>query len=130
MIEAGVWRKVAALSLEVGDWEPKSMLELPVTRVPRARFPVIDFHSHLTWDTALDHESEPQVLAGANELLPTMDAANVQLMVNLTGGHGEFLRKAIAVHQQIHPDRFIVFTEPAWSRVNEPDYPRNQADEI
>ncbi len=106
------------------------MLELPVTRVPRPRFPVIDFHTHLTWDERLDHGAEPQVLATPDELLPTMDAADVQVMVNLTGGHGRFLDDAIAIHQSANPERFIVFTEPAWSRINEPNYPRMQADLI
>ncbi len=106
------------------------MLRLPVTRVPRPRFPVIDFHTHLTWDSGLDHESEPKVLARSDELLPTMDAANVQVMVNLTGGHGKFLQTALATHQQSRPDRFLVFTEPAWGRINEPEYSRDQADEL
>src|SRR3954454_24487584 len=96
-------------SLEIKDWEPKSMLEVPATRVPRARFPVIDFHTHLTWDTGLDHGGQPQVLARPEELLPTMDAANVRALVNLTGGHGKFLGEAIATHQQPHPDRLLVF---------------------
>src|SRR5690349_8460685 len=104
------------------------MLELPVTRVPRPRFPVIDFHTHLTWHDGLDHASEPQVLARPDELLPTMDAANVQFMVNLTGGYREFLETAIAVHQQAHPDRFLVFAEPAWGRINQPNYSREQVD--
>ncbi len=117
-------------SLALSDWEPKSMLELPVTRVPRARFPVIDFHTHLTWDEGLDHADGPQVLASANELLPIMDAANVRAMVNLTGGHGKFLEQAISVHQQANPERFLVFTEPAWGSINEPNYARNQADGI
>jgi hypothetical protein len=117
-------------SLELEDYEPRSMLAVPVTRVPRARFPVIDFHAHLTWDTSLDHDTNPQILGTADELLPTMDAVNVELMVNLTGGHGNFLRQSIAAHQQPHPDRFVVFAEPAWSRINEPNYPRDQADEV
>lgn len=106
------------------------MLELPVTRVPRARFPVIDFHAHLTWDNGVDHGGEPQVLATPDELLPTMDAANVEIMVNLTGGHGKFLDQAITIHHRASPERLLVFTEPAWGRINEPNYPRDQADGI
>ncbi|MFL6447135.1 MAG: amidohydrolase family protein [Bryobacteraceae bacterium] len=121
---------MAVPSLDLKDWEPKSMLELPVTRVTRPKFPVIDFHTHLTWDNGLDHGGQPQVLASADDLLPTMDAVDVRTMVNLTGGHGDFLRQALTSHQHAHPDRFIVFTEPAWGRVNEPNYPRDQADTV
>ena len=37
------------------DFEPQSMLQVPSTRVTRSRFPVIDFHTHLTWSNHLDH---------------------------------------------------------------------------
>src|SRR4051812_48780347 len=106
------------------------MLEVPVTRVPRPRFPVIDFHTHLTWDERIDHSADPNVLATPGELLPIMDAANVQVMVNLTGGHGRFLDEAIDIHHQANPDRFLVFTEPAWGKINEPNYSVNQAELI
>ena len=33
--------------LELSDFEPKSMLKLPEHKVARARFPVIDVHTHL-----------------------------------------------------------------------------------
>src|SRR4051794_41817920 len=34
--------------LPVNEFEPKSMLHAPETRVPRSRYPVIDFHTHIT----------------------------------------------------------------------------------
>ena len=37
---------VAQLALK--DFHPTSMLNVPSTRVERARFPAIDFHTHLT----------------------------------------------------------------------------------
>ena len=33
--------------LDLKDFQPKSMLKVAETKVPRARFPVIDFHTHL-----------------------------------------------------------------------------------
>src|SRR5689334_8764127 len=35
--------------LALRDYQPKSMLHVPETHVPRSRFPNIDFHSHLSW---------------------------------------------------------------------------------
>src|SRR5262245_48854049 len=35
--------------LALKDYQPKSMLHVPKTRVERSRFPAIDMHSHLTW---------------------------------------------------------------------------------
>ena len=33
--------------LDLKDFQPRSMLQVPATKVPRAKFPVIDFHTHL-----------------------------------------------------------------------------------
>jgi hypothetical protein len=59
-----------------------------------------------------------------------MDAKDVRVMVNLTGGYGAGLQEAIKTHVAPHPDRFVVFTEPWGSRVNEPGYADVQAAEV
>jgi predicted TIM-barrel fold metal-dependent hydrolase len=116
--------------LALVDYEPKSMLHVPETQVPRARFPVIDFHTHLSWvqdrtkDARLEHTAKP------DELLPVMDRKNVRLLVNVTGGYGAMLDEAIAFWQTPHPDRFVVFTEPWYNKIVEPDYARFQAEQI
>src|SRR6476620_9074652 len=71
------------LPLRLTEFEPKSMLHVKETRVPRARFPVIDFHSHVSWRPA----QKPRVPPA--ELVKTMDAVNLHTMVNLTGGSGQ-----------------------------------------
>ncbi|MBA3514207.1 MAG: amidohydrolase family protein [Pyrinomonadaceae bacterium] len=106
------------------------MLRVPQVHVARPRFPVIDFHTHLTWGPFLDSGESITVLAEAPEILSTMDAKNVRVMVNLTGGFGEGLLDSLRVHTEANPDRFVVFTEPWWSRVAEPNYARFQADEM
>ena len=40
------------VSLDLKDFQPRSMLHVPETEVPRARFPVIDFHTHLGFSAA------------------------------------------------------------------------------
>lgn len=112
------------------EFEPQSVLSVPQTRIAKPRFPVIDFHTHLTWSPGLDPSDNIKVIAEPAELLPTMDAKNVRVMVNLTGGYGEGLLDSIRVHAKTHPDRFVVFAEPWWSRVAEPDYARFQADQL
>ncbi len=112
------------------EFEPQSVLSVSQTLVAKPRFPVIDFHTHLTWSPGLDPGDNIKVIAGPAELLPTMDAKNVRVMVNLTGGYGEGLLDAISVHAKAHPDRFVVFAEPWWGRVAEPDYARFQADQL
>ena len=120
--------------LDLKDFEPRSMLQVPVTRVPRAKFPVIDFHTHLSFTAkgvaGVPHAAERRFTAPPQELLPVMDRVNLRTMVNLTGGFGPGLDDSVARYQAAHPGRFIIFTEPRWPDINQPNYPRMQADEI
>jgi len=51
-------------------------------------------------------------------------------MVNLTGGYGKVLEETVDGLNAAHPGRFIVFTEPWYTRVAEADYPKFQAEQI
>ena len=59
-----------------------------------------------------------------------MDAKNVRIIVNLTGGYGPLLDETIHHWQQPHPDRFIVFTEPWYAKITMPNYSKFQADQL
>jgi predicted TIM-barrel fold metal-dependent hydrolase len=110
------------------------MLHVKETQVPRARFPVIDVHTHVTRrakTTAGVSQGEAIIVsAPPRDVLPAMDRRNIRIMVNLTGSAGEGLSEAIRTFQQPHPDRFVVFTEPSWDRVAESGYATWQADEL
>ncbi|MBV9037374.1 MAG: amidohydrolase family protein [Acidobacteriaceae bacterium] len=116
--------------LPLEQYQPKSMVHAPETRVMRAAHPVIDFHTHITYAGGLTGSSRIQFSATAEECLAVMDRKNIQTMVDLTGGYGKNLQGAIDKLQSAHPGRFLVFTEPAWSKAAQPDYPRVQADLI
>src|SRR5262249_937846 len=111
-------------------FEPRSALHVTETQVPRARFPVIDFHTHITGAAPGSNPEAIRFSMDAANCLAVMDRRNIRTMVNLTGGYGEGLREAIAKLQTAHPGRFLVFTEPAWSRASDKDYPKFQADRI
>lgn len=110
------------------------MLHVPETRVERARFPVIDLHTHLTFSASSRNGvalgEKMGYLAEPEELLAVMDRKNLRTLVDLTGGVGTGLVEAISKYQTAHPGRFLVFTEPWWERSNQPGYSRFQADEI
>lgn len=116
------------------DFQPKSMLHVPETRVPRAKFPVIDIHTHLCWAAKQEKGvplSETRThLAPTSELLAVMDHSNIQTLTNVTGGMGAGLRDSVERYDRAHPGRFLSFTEPWWARTAEPGYPQFQADEI
>src|SRR5262245_59362271 len=116
--------------LALKDYEPKSMLHVPETHVPRSRFPNIDFHSHLSW---VDRKGQQDVVRNAappDEILQVMDAKNVHVMVNLTGGYGNLLNETVQHWQQPHPDRFLVFTEPWYAKSATPNYSKFQAEQL
>jgi predicted TIM-barrel fold metal-dependent hydrolase len=113
--------------LPLEQYQPKSMLHVPETHVPRSRFPVIDFHTHITGSrggSGIRFSMDP-----AN-CLAVMDRKNLRTMVDLTGSYGDGLREAFAKLQEAHPGRFVVFTEPAWTKASDADYPKVQADLI
>ena len=120
--------------LDLKDFQPRSMLAVPATRVPRAKFPVIDVHTHLGFTAkgvaGVPHAPERRFLAPPDELLPVMDKVNLRTMVNLTGGFGAGLEESIRRYQTAHPGRFITFTEPRWHETTQPSYPQSQADDI
>ena len=116
----------AGCPLPLADFQPRSMLHVAEHKVLRARFPVIDIHTHLGWSKG----EEVSFLATPAELLPVMDGKNVRTMVNLTGGSGAGLAQSIRTFEGAAPGRFLTFTEPSWHRVAQPGYAQWQADEI
>src|SRR5262245_62360348 len=116
--------------LPLKDYEPRSMLRVTETKVERARFPVIDFHTHLSFT---DRNAKPEKSvsrAKREEILPVMDRKSVRTMVNLTGGYGVALEESIHYWQTPSPDRFIVFAEHWFNRAAEANYPQFKADQI
>ncbi len=116
--------------LPLSQFEPRSMLRVRESKVARSRFPVIDFHTHLSWSPGPGKEGRPEFPAKPEEILPVMERKNLRLLVNFTGGRGEVLEEVLRIWHKPHPDRFLVFTEPWWNRVADPGYPKLQADEI
>jgi predicted TIM-barrel fold metal-dependent hydrolase len=124
----------AATPLDLKDFQPRSMLKVAETAVPRARFPVIDIHTHISFRASskagVPKGEENRFLAPPAELLEVMDRVNLRTMVNLTGGVGSGLQQSIERYQTAHPGRFVTFTEPHFARINEPNFARQQADDI
>lgn len=121
-------------SLALADYEPKSMLYARETRVERAKFPVIDVHTHISVSAnskkGIDLGAERIYLGQPDELLRVMDAKNLRAMVNLTGGFDDGLVETIRKYDQSYPGRFYTFVEPSYPRFLEPNYPQIQADAI
>ena len=88
-----------------------------MTVVERAAVPCIDVHNHLgRW---LSHDGG-WILQDVDELLATMDACDVETVVNLDGRWGDDLRANLARYDEAHPGRFLTFCHLDWSRLAEP----------
>lgn len=116
--------------LALKDYEPRSMLHVTETKVERAKFPVIDFHTHLSTTDRNAKPEKARFRAKPEDILPAMDRKNVQIMVNLTGGYGAALEESLNYWQKPHPERFVVFTEPWFNRIVEQGYPKFQGEQI
>jgi predicted TIM-barrel fold metal-dependent hydrolase len=120
--------------LDLSQYEPKSMLQVHASHIERSRFPLIDFHTHISGsaksERGVELSADRQYLGTPEELLAVMDRKNIRAMVNLTGGYEHGLAEAVAKYDRLHPGRFYTFAEPSYSRFQEPDYPRVQAEAI
>jgi len=120
--------------LDLSQYEPKSMLQVHESHVDRAKFPVIDFHTHISLSTksekGVELSPDRQYLGTPQELLAVMDRKNIHTMVNLTGGYEKGLAEAVSKYDRAYPGRFYTFAEPSYSRFKEADYPKLQAQAI
>jgi uncharacterized protein len=105
------------MTLLLKDFDPHPMVHLPVHNVPRARFPVIDMHNHVNDAQGINGER----IAPA-ELIKTMDSANIQTIVILTGMWGDKLQSVLDTMVKPYPGRFMVFAQMDWSKIDDPDF--------
>ncbi|MEP7270118.1 MAG: amidohydrolase family protein [Acidobacteriota bacterium] len=111
---------VCAQTLTVEEYEPKSTLVVSERPVPRAKFPFIDVHSH-------QNDLSPENL---DKLIREMDSINLGLMINLSGGSGERLKRAVVAMKGRYPGRFAVFANPTFDDLNEPGYGQRAAERL
>lgn len=103
-------------ALRLVDWKPVSQLVVPQTHILRPRFPVVDIHNHLgNLDKAAHYLSE-------------MDKVGVVMAVSLDGhSKDHFYKQHLERSKAASESRFLVFFAPEWSRIDEPDFGRNEA---
>ncbi len=105
------------MTLLLKDWDPKPMVHLQTHEVPRAKFYVIDMHNHVNDPGGIHGDEVPP--AG---VVKGMDQANVKKVVILTGLWGEKLQSVLDKMVKPYPDRFVVFAQMDWSKIDDPDF--------
>ena len=85
----------------ITDYKPKSTLVTAEHVTPRAKFPVIDIHSH---------QPVPMPPDQFDKVVQGMDANNLRLLVNLSGNSGDRLRQGLeAIRGSKYKDRMVLF---------------------
>jgi predicted TIM-barrel fold metal-dependent hydrolase len=96
----------------IDQYQPKSTLVTRQHLLDRAKFPFIDIHSH-HWNPTADR---------VDQLVKEMDTINLRVIVNLSGGTGDDLKRTIAVMKGRYPNRFVVFANLSYDDINTPGY--------
>jgi predicted TIM-barrel fold metal-dependent hydrolase len=110
-----------AQEMGVEEYEPRSTLKVPGHPVTRARFPFVDIHNHLRG---------PLTPERAAQIVRDMDAINMAVFVNLSGRSGAQLRETVVRLEQAAPGRFVVFANPSFEGIDDPDYPARTAAQL
>ena len=80
----------------ITEYKPKSRLIVAEHPTPRAKFPVIDIHSH---------QPAPISVERFKEVVDAMDRRNLRTLVNLSGGSGDKLKESLAaIRNSPYPD--------------------------
>jgi len=101
----------------IEEYQPKSTLLTPEHNIERAKYPFVDIHSH-HWNPTAEH---------VEQVVKEMDAINLRVLVNLSGGTGEDLKKTLAVMKGRYPNRFVVFANLNYDDLNTPGYGKRAA---
>ncbi len=111
---------MSAQTMTVDEYNPKSSLVVPGTPLTRSRFPFIDVHSH--------HRTPGPERVDA--IIADMDAMNMAMAVNLSGGSGETLVQTIEAMKGRYPDRFVVFANLSFRDIDNPEWGQNAAAQL
>ncbi|MCZ7635997.1 MAG: hypothetical protein M5U12_08140 [Verrucomicrobia bacterium] len=93
------------------DYRPRSIFNVPQTRVERARFPVVDVHSHAYAKTPADVE----------RWVRTLDAVGIERSIILTGATGKRFDDLSALYGR-YPDRFELWCGIDYAGFDQPGF--------
>ena len=114
-------RRADEPALTVEGYTPRSTLVVDEHPVPSAKFPVVDVHSH-------HFRLSPSRWA---QIVTEMDALNLQVLVNLSGGFGSRLERGIeAIAESPHSERMVFFANLDFGRGVFPGFGQQAADQL
>lgn len=106
----------ARTDLPLAEFRPKPELKVKHTQLGRAKFPVVDCHSHFR--IRLRHDPE-----ALDAFVGLMDRNHIAVSVSLDGGLGTALDEHIAYLWTEYRDRFVIFANIDWQGRGQADKP-------
>lgn len=102
------------------DYRPKPSVVAEAHLTPRAKFPVVDIHSHQALNAGT-----------IDRLIQEMDALNLRVLVNLSGGSGSRLQQSAEfIRNSSHRDRFRLFANVSFDGVGTAGWSQRAAAEL
>ena len=97
--------------IKLSEFNPKSIYQIPATTIEKAKYPVIDFHSH----------DYPKDAEGIQAWVNTMNACNIRKTIILSYATGSLFDSTVAKYSK-YSDRFEIwcgfdygnYPEPGW----------------
>jgi uncharacterized protein len=108
-------------TMSVEEYEPRSTLVVPQHSLTRAKYPFIDVHSH-------QNANMPQ--ERLDKLVADMDAMNMRIMVNLSGGSGDRLKTGVENMRRRYKDRFVVFASMNFAGIDDAEWGARAAEQL
>ncbi len=102
-------------SLKLKDFRPVSQLQVKATSIKRAKFPVVDVHTHFE-----DFNNQPHRV---DEFIKRMDHNNIAACVSLDGYVGDTFAEHKNLLWKKHKSRFIIFARVPWQGRGEKEKP-------
>ncbi|MGE5847993.1 MAG: amidohydrolase family protein, partial [Ignavibacteria bacterium] len=100
------------------NYRPKSIYNIPITKIEKAKFPVVDMHSH--------------PYASGNEIdlwVKNMDEAGIEKTILLTHAHGGEFDSLVNFYSK-YPDRFELWCGFDYTGYDKPGFGPNAVEEL
>jgi predicted TIM-barrel fold metal-dependent hydrolase len=109
-------------SVLLKDYAPQSSLVVPETKVEKAKYPVIDVHTHPSMNNLITVDD-------VKAWLRTMDEVGIVTSVVFIEAVGEEFARQSSLFKP-YPDRFMLFCSLDSTNIEAPDYPQRAAAEL
>ena len=94
------------------EYNPTSTLVVPEHPIKKAKFPFVDIHNH----------QFDMPVKDLTTLTAEMDSINMAFMINLSGFRGLYLQECLKNVKETAPNRFGLFVNLDWEKIDESDF--------